>query len=188
MLIQEYISEHNDAVNTVLRLEKTLDYVAHLMQETLISGGTIFFCGNGGSAADAQHLAAELVGTFSNKKRKPLKAIALTTDSSCLTSVANDFDFNQIFVRQIEALCDSNDMIFLISTSGNSLNLLNAAQASKRIGASTVGMLGNGGGHLGDMVDIQVVVESDRTSIIQECHIMIGHFLCYKLEAFYNEK
>lgn len=185
MKLNEYLVEHIKAVEQVSKLEESLQAVANMMHKTLESGGTIYFCGNGGSAADAQHLAAELVGTFYNKERKALKAIALTTDSSCLTSIANDFDYDEVFVRQIEAHCGKQDLVFMISTSGNSLNLIKAAQVCSRSETTMIGLLGNGGGTLGELVDFEVIVDSDRTSIIQECHILIGHYLCYKLEENY---
>jgi D-sedoheptulose 7-phosphate isomerase len=147
----------------------------------LRGGGTLFFCGNGGSAADAQHLATEYVVRYSTSRRA-LAAIALTTDSSILTAAGNDFGFEQVFSRQVEALCGPGDLLVLHSVSGRSANLLNAARAAKAKGAATVGFLGRGGGELAALVDHALVVPSDLTSEIQVMHLALEHLIVELVE------
>ena len=147
----------------------------------LRAGGTLFFCGNGGSAADAQHLATEYVVRYSNSRRA-LAAIALTTDSSILTAAGNDFGFEQVFSRQIEALCRPQDLLVLHSASGRSGNLLQAARVARERGVGTVGFLGRGGGELAGLVDHAVVVPSDLTSEIQVMHLALEHLIVELVE------
>lgn len=148
--------------------------VAARFAEVLRGGGTLFFCGNGGSAADAQHLATEYVVRYS-ADRRALAAIALTTDTSLLTAAGNDLGFEQIFARQVEALCRPGDLLVLHSTSGRSPNLLAAARAARTRGASTVAFLGQGGGPLAAEVDDAVLVPSLETSVIQVLHLALQH-------------
>ncbi|MDZ7362702.1 MAG: D-sedoheptulose 7-phosphate isomerase [candidate division KSB1 bacterium] len=138
------------------------------------AGGKILFCGNGGSAADAQHLAAELVGHL-RRDRRALAAMALTTDTSILTAVGNDYAFKEIFARQVQALGLPGDVFIGISTSGNSENVLAAALAAQKQGITTIGLLGRDGGKIAPAVDHKVIVPSKDTQRIQECHILIGH-------------
>jgi len=145
------------------------------------AGGKILFCGNGGSAADSQHLAAELVGHL-RRERRPLAAIALTTDASILTAVGNDYAFKEIFARQVQALGLPGDVFVGISTSGNSENVLVAAQAAQKQGMITIGLLGNAGGKIAAVVDHKVIVPSKDTQRIQECHILIGHIWMEMIE------
>ena len=157
--------------------------VAEALAATIRSGGKAIFCGNGGSAADSQHLATELVVRLSgNNNRKALAAIALTTNSSILTACANDFGFDEIFARQIEALGAPGDILFAISTSGNSENVIRATKAAKRIGLVTVGFLGCGGGKLAGLVDYALVIPSDDTQRVQEGHIAMGHIIIASME------
>jgi D-sedoheptulose 7-phosphate isomerase len=149
--------------------------------DVLRGGGTLFFCGNGGSAADAQHLATEYVVRYSSTRR-PLAAIALTTDSSILTAAGNDFGFDQVFARQVEALCGSGDLLVLHSVSGRSANLLHAVRAAKGKGAGTVAFLGGGGGELAGLVDHALVVPSDITSEIQVMHLALEHLIVELVE------
>ncbi|WP_297446045.1 D-sedoheptulose 7-phosphate isomerase [Desulfurobacterium sp.] len=149
--------------------------------ERIRNGGKILLCGNGGSAADSQHIAAELVGRFL-LDRRALPAVALTTDTSILTAVGNDFGFDAIFERQVEALGNENDVLIGISTSGNSENVIRAVMKAKEKGILTVGVLGKDGGRLKDLVDYPVVVKSFSTPRIQEVHITIGHVLCDFIE------
>lgn len=153
--------------------------------ETLRRGGKLLFCGNGGSAADAQHLAAEYVVRFSGDRRA-LPAMALTTDTSVLTACANDVGFEQVFARQVEALGRPGDLLVLHSTSGESQNLVQAARAATEAGMRTVGVLASGGGHVGEFVDIPVVVPTARRSRAQEIHLAIGHIVCRHVEASMN--
>ena len=152
------------------------------MAERLRRGCRILVCGNGGSAADAQHLAAELSGRYL-KERRALAGIALTTDTSALTAIGNDYGFDQIFSRQVEAIGRPGDLLIGISTSGNSPNVLLAVEAAKRLGLHTLGLLGRDGGKLKDQVDDALVVPSTVTARIQEVHQMVYHFWCEALDA-----
>ena len=145
------------------------------------AGGKVVLFGNGGSAADAQHIAGELIGQFAFK-RKPLPAIAFTTDTSILTAVANDYGYNKVFSRQVEALVDKGDVVVGISTSGDSPNVIEAIEEAKRKEAKTIGLTGGGGGKLAMVVDLALVVPSDSTPRIQEAHITIGHIVCELVE------
>jgi D-sedoheptulose 7-phosphate isomerase len=155
--------------------------VAERYADVLKRGGTLFFCGNGGSAADAQHLAAEYVVRYS-AARRPLAAVALTTDTSILTAAGNDFDFEQIFARQVEALCSPGDLLVLHSTSGQSPNLLAAARAAQHRGVTTVAFLGKGGGALAELVDEALIVPSNETSQVQLIHMALEHFIVESVE------
>jgi D-sedoheptulose 7-phosphate isomerase len=148
----------------------------------LRGGGTLYFCGNGGSAADAQHVATEYVVRYA-ADRRPLAAVALTTDSSLLTAAGNDLGFEQIFSRQVEALCRPGDLLVLHSTSGRSANLLAAARAARARSVATVAFLGRGGGSLAAEVDEAVVVPSDQTSLIQVLHLALEHLIVELVEA-----
>lgn len=145
------------------------------------AGGKILFCGNGGSAADAQHFAAELVGHL-RRERRALAAIALTTDTSILTAVGNDYAFKEIFARQVQALGLPGDVFIGISTSGNSENVLVAAQTAQKQGMTTIGLLGNDGGKIAAAVDHKIIVPSKDTQRIQECHVLIGHIWMEMIE------
>ena len=149
---------------------------------SLRSGGRILFFGNGGSAADAQHLATELVVRF-RKNRPALSALALTTDTSALTAIGNDFGFEDIFSRQIEGLGRRGDVAIGISTSGNSPNVLKALTTARAMGLITVGFGGGTGGKLPEVADIALIVPSKTTARIQECHILLGHMLCGAIKA-----
>ena len=158
-----------------------IEAVSRRMAEVLRGGGKLLFFGNGGSAADAQHLAAEFVNRFL-LDRGPLAALALTTDTSALTSIGNDLGFDQIFARQVEALGRPGDLVVAISTSGNSLNVLRGVEAARRLGCATVGLTGGSGGLLAQAVEEAFVVPSAETPRIQEAHITLGHVLCALVE------
>lgn len=165
--------------------EQFSDEVAELANRTratLAGGGKILFCGNGGSAADAQHLAAEYVVRF-RRDRQPLAAIALTTDTSLLTAGANDYGFEHVFSRQVRALARPGDLLVLHSTSGNSPNLAEAARTAREMGVGTVALLARDGGALKDLVDWALVVPTDSTARAQEIHLAIGHAVCEALDA-----
>jgi len=151
------------------------------MGRAIRAGGKIFFCGNGGSAADAQHLAAELVGRL-RRERRPLAAMALTTDTSILTAIGNDYGFKEVFARQVQGLGLPGDVLVGLSTSGNSENVLAAAQAAQKQGLITIGLLGKDGGKIAAAVDHKIVVPAKDTQRIQECHILIGHILMEIIE------
>jgi len=152
--------------------------VADRLAESLQRGGKAIFCGNGGSAADSQHLATELVVRLSSESKRPaLPAIALTTDTSILTACANDFGFDKIFSRQLEALGRKGDILFAISTSGNSANVIIAVEQARKMGIATIGFLGCGGGKLAGLVDYPLIIPSNDPQRVQECHITIGHII-----------
>jgi len=184
-LIQNMALEHFNVMELIsndLNLCKLISNSADLLANSISRGGGIFWCGNGGSAADSQHLAAELVGRF-KKNRKPLKSIALSTDTSVITCIANDFSYDDIFERQLEALGGTNDVLVGISTSGNSNNVNNALSKAKELNIKSVALLGKSGGKAIDLADISIVVPSESTDRIQEAHIFIGHVFCEIIEA-----
>lgn len=180
-LTQEIKSQINDSINTKKTLiESALDSIANAtgkISDTLKQGNKLLLCGNGGSAADAQHIAAEFIGRF-KKERKALPAIALTTDTSILTCLSNDYGYETVFSRQVEALGKKGDILLGISTSGNSKNLLNAVVTAKKIGMFTIGLTGGNGGNLKQIVDLDITVPSHETPRIQESQILIGHIIC----------
>lgn len=151
------------------------------MRSTLAGGGTLFFAGNGGSAADAQHLATEYVVRFHAGQRRGHRAIALTTDTSILTAASNDLGFDQVFARQLESLARPGDLLVLHSTSGDSANLVAAAERARALGVVTVALLGKGGGRLRPLVDHAFVVPSDDTARVQEMHLAIQHAIASQL-------
>ena len=155
--------------------------VANLIITTYKTGGKVVLFGNGGSAADAQHIACELVGQLA-LKRRALPAIALTTNTSILTAVANDYGYDMVFSRQVEALVNEKDVVIGISTSGNSSSVTEAMKAAKNKGAKTIGLTGGSGGKLADVADLVLIVPSHNTPRIQEAHIMIGHIVCELVE------
>ncbi|MBT3515808.1 MAG: D-sedoheptulose 7-phosphate isomerase [Nitrospina sp.] len=154
---------------------------ANTVRGSLSSGGKLLLMGNGGSAADCQHIAAELVGRF-KKERKAIPALALTVDSSTLTALGNDYGFDTIFSRQVEAFATPKDSIIGISTSGNSKNVISALRLAQKIGAKTIGFMGNDGGEMKNFVDVGIIVPSNDTARIQEVHITIGHIICEIVE------
>jgi len=160
---------------------ETIAAIADSYITALRAGGTLFFAGNGGSAADAQHIAAEYVVRYGHNRR-PLPAVALTTDTSLLTACANDLGYDEIFARQVEALARSGDVLVLHSTSGESPNTLRAAQAAKVKGVKVVALLGKGGGALSSLADCALIVPSDETSHIQELHLAVEHIVCAMVE------
>jgi D-sedoheptulose 7-phosphate isomerase len=180
------LKEIQDSVETKQKLAKDcvrdiLD-IADAIATALREGGKIVFFGNGGSAADAQHLAAEFVGKFA-ADRPPLRGIAFTTNTSVLTAVGNDFGFQEIFARQVAAQVDAGDIVIGISTSGRSKNVIKGVQEARKRGAKTVAFTGGSGGELAGLCDYRVMVPSTNTQRIQECHIMIGHILCQLVET-----
>jgi D-sedoheptulose 7-phosphate isomerase len=155
---------------------------AALVAQTLAAGRTVFFAGNGGSAAHAQHIATEYVVRYRPVRRKAAPALALSTDSSLVTAAANDFGFEQIFARQVEAHARAGDLLVLVTTSGKSPNLLAAARAAKAAGVKVVGLLGAGGGPLQPLCDLAVVVPADDPALIQEIQLAIDHWVCSQVE------
>jgi D-sedoheptulose 7-phosphate isomerase len=174
-----------NSIETKQRLaEECLDDIiqmARMITIALKKGRKVVFFGNGGSAADAQHISAELVGKF-KRARSALRASALTTNTSVLTAVGNDISFDEIFSRQVQATLEPEDVAVGISTSGRSANVIKGVEEARRIGAKTIALTGSGGGLLGSLCDHRVIVPSDDTQRIQECHIMIGHIVCELIE------
>ncbi len=185
--IAQHFRQHQAAIAALSTQESTIQSHGERLIAALRAGGKILICGNGGSAADAQHIAAELVGRFGHARRG-LPALALTTDSSALTSIGNDFGFDAVFSRQVEALARPGDVLIGISTSGNSRNVIAAVNSARAMGVSTLGLLGGQGGALKDMLDHMILAPSSDTPRIQECHILIAHIWCAMIdEAFKNE-
>ena len=180
-LINKHIKEHNDVLDSILQLDESIEKVANIFLSCLERGGTIFWCGNGGSASDSQHLAGELVGRFVDE-RKPLKSIALTADSAVMTCIVNDYGYEYIFSRQIVALSSEGDVLVGITTSGNSKNVLKAFEVAKNKGVKTIGLLGKGGGMAKNLVEESIIISSNSTARVQEMHILIGHILCDLIE------
>jgi D-sedoheptulose 7-phosphate isomerase len=167
-----------------LYVADTIATIAELTANAMLAGRKLMVAGNGGSAADAQHLVAEFVVRLSHN-RPALRAVALTTDSSIMTAAGNDFSFDCIFARQVEALGQTGDIFLGISTSGNSKNILQAVQQAKQMGITTVGFTGNGGGQMLSLCDYNVVIPSNITMNVQECHLALEHIYCMAVERFY---
>jgi D-sedoheptulose 7-phosphate isomerase len=176
-VFRQAIEEHLQVVHQLSQQQDTLELIAIQMIETVLSGGKVLWCGNGGSAADCQHLSAEFVGRF-RLDRRGLASVALTTDTSVLTAIGNDYGFNEIFRRQIQALCAPGDVVVGISTSGNSRNVCSALNEAKNIGAFTACFTGIDGGEIATIGDAILRVASRDTARIQEAHILAGHVLC----------
>lgn len=168
--------------------EKTENLVelAKVMSVSLAKGGKILLCGNGGSAADCQHLAAEFVNRF-KLERPPLPALALTTDTSAITAIGNDYAFDQIFVKQVQALGNTGDVLIGISTSGTSPNVVAAIKEAKRKNIICIGMTGECGGEMVDLCDHMIMIPSPDTAVVQEVHIAAGHILCHLVDHFLFE-
>lgn len=176
-LFDQNLAEHQALFTVLHTLRDSIDSVGAVLADTLRAGGKIMLCGNGGSAADSQHIAAELTGRFI-KDRRPLAGLALSTDSSALTCIGNDYGFDDIFARQVLGLGRAGDCLIGISTSGNSTNVLRAVTAASELGITTIGLLGRDGGKLASLCQHAVTVPSQVTARIQEAHIFIGHTWC----------
>lgn len=178
-IIQARFEEHLEVANAVMQSDilAQVERVATVVKAALANGKKVLFCGNGGSAADSQHLAAEFVGRF-QKERRGLPAIALTVDTSILTAVGNDYGFDKVFTRQVEALGNEGDVLVGISTSGNSPNVLAAIELAKAKGIYCVGMTAAGGGKMAKACDECIAIPAKVTARAQEMHILIGHILC----------
>jgi D-sedoheptulose 7-phosphate isomerase len=180
--LQNAIAEHQEMFARLGILIPQISQVAQELKACLKRGGKILLMGNGGSAADSQHIAAEIVGRF-KKERRGLAAIALTTDTSIITSIGNDYGYDCIFTRQVEALCRPEDVVIGITTSGNSENVVAAIKEANRLGATTIGLTGGSGGKLTALCMINLIMPSTDTPRIQEAHIFVGHSLCDLLES-----
>ena len=180
-LIEESILSRIDTIHNSTSLSNEIEESIHKIIECLKNQKKIILFGNGGSAADAQHIAAEFIGRF-KKERNSLPAISLTTDTSIITSISNDYSFDNIFSRQCESLVNSGDVVIAISTSGNSKNIELGINASKQNGALVIGLLGNNGGMIRELVDIPIIINSTDTAKIQEMHRIIYHIICDLVE------
>ena len=175
------LREHLDLFERLSALSASVEAAARFVCESFRGDRKLMLCGNGGSAADSQHIAAELVGRFI-ADRKPLAAVALSTDTSTITSVGNDYGFEEVFSRQVSGIGRAGDCLLAISTSGASRNVIRAAQAARAAGIRVIGLLGRDGGELAGLCDVAIVVPSSTTARIQEAHIFIGHTLCAMIE------
>lgn len=185
LIKKEIESNIQTAQKSLEILAPVIDNVAKCMIKALKDGKKILICGNGGSAADSQHFAAELTGRY-KRERKGLKAIALTTDTSAITAIANDYSYDVVFSRQAEALLDSGDILIGISTSGNSKNIINALECANKLGCITISLSGKDGGKMKSVCDYSIVVPSNDTPRIQEIHILCIHILCEIVEKSFT--
>ena len=180
--IADYIAQAASAVFTLENQIPTIQKIANACVATLAAGRTLLTCGNGGSAAEAMHLAEELTGKY-DKPRKALPAYCLCSDASAMTSIANDWDFTYVFSRQIEAFAKKGDLLIMFTTSGNSMNCIRAAKAMKLAGGKVIGILGKGGGKCKPLCDIALVVDSNKTNHIQEAHQVVMHLILEAIDA-----
>ena len=180
-MIKSELEGHLAAIKATFALEADIKKACETAVATLKAGGKILLCGNGGSAADAQHIAAELTGRYKTE-RDALAGIALTTDTSALTAIGNDYGYEFVFSRQLEALGREGDLLIAISTSGNSGNVVKALELARKIGINTIGLSGRTGGSMNELCELNLVVPSNDTPRIQEMHIMIGHIICQAID------
>jgi len=185
-MIENELQDHKRTIEKSIEMMiPQIEEASKILVKTLKKGNKVLLCGNGGSAADAQHIAAELTGRY-KIERKGLPAIALTTDTSALTAISNDYGYNRVFDRQVEALVREGDLLIGISTSGNSLNIISALLLGKEMGAMTLGFSGKEGGKMNNVCDLNLVIPSDDTPRIQEMHILIGHILCQAVDDAFS--
>jgi D-sedoheptulose 7-phosphate isomerase len=187
LVFQRAITEHIEVIQTIASQQEILERIAEEMTRAVFAGKKVLWCGNGGSAADSQHMAAELMGRF-RRERRGLASIALTTDTSILTAIGNDYGYERVFARQVEALCSKGDVVVGISTSGNSKNVCAALETAQQLGAFTVALTGAGGGAMASIADIALRIASKDTARIQEGHILCGHMLCDWVELAVCER
>jgi D-sedoheptulose 7-phosphate isomerase len=186
-LIENSLTSHIEVIQKLIKKEQPgIERCGEFIIDTLERGNKILICGNGGSAADAQHIAAEFVGRYETE-RKALPAIALTTDTSALTALTNDYNFERVFSRQIEALGKASDLLIAISTSGNSANVLSAVMSARNIGCNTLAMTGSKGKKLASLCDISLMIPSERTARIQEGHITVAHIWCEMIDSKFKD-
>ncbi|WP_316804512.1 D-sedoheptulose 7-phosphate isomerase [Pedobacter nototheniae] len=184
MILNE-LNHHKQTIDKVIaETIPQIEQACQILIETINSGSKVLLAGNGGSAADAQHIAAEFTGRFV-KERIALPAIALTVDTSALTAISNDYGYERVFARQVEAFAKPNDVFIALSTSGNSRNILAALETARKLGCKTIGLSGKGGGAMNDLCDVNIVIPETNTARIQEMHILIGHILCTAVDNLY---
>ena len=181
MIVKEFETHAVTFEKVRNELQPVIAKACQMVVDTINAGGKILLCGNGGSAADAQHLAAELTGRY-KKERNPLPGIALTTDTSALTAIANDYAYEDVFSRQVLALAHANDLVIGISTTGNSANVIKAFDAGRAKRCKTLGFSGKGGGKFEGICDLNIVIPSNDTARIQEMHILVGHMICQAID------
>ncbi len=181
MIQAEFEAHRRTIEKTIETLIPSVEEASRILVETLRSGHKVLLCGNGGSAADAQHIAAELTGRYKSERRG-LPGIALTTDTSALTAISNDYGYDRVFDRQVEALANKGDLLIGISTSGNSTNIISAFNVAKELGCHCLGLSGRDGGAMNEVCDLNIVIPSNDTPRIQEMHILIGHTLCQAVD------
>ena len=186
-IIKHEFSEHiKVTVETIKSIGKPIEIAAKICIDSLKNGNKILIFGNGGSAADAQHIAAELVGRYKTE-RKGIPAIALTTDSSAITSIANDYGYLYVFDRQVEALANKGDVVIGISTGGSSTNVISALKLANDLGCKTIGFSGKDGGEFNTLCDVNLIAIAEDTPRIQEMHILIGHTICHLIELEFSK-
>ncbi|RYZ98137.1 MAG: SIS domain-containing protein [Sphingobacteriaceae bacterium] len=184
-MVKDELAAHQQTIQKVIdTLTADIEAACEMVTAVVKAGNTVFLAGNGGSAADAQHIAAEFTGRFV-KERMPLRGIALTTDTSALTAIANDYGYDQVFSRQLEGLARPGDLFIGLSTSGNSQGILNALESAQKIGCKTLGLSGRDGGKMNGLCDLNVVIPAEVTARIQEMHILIGHILCKAVDDLF---
>ena len=181
IILDEFSKHIEVSSKTIEAISGLIEITANICINSLKNGNKILLIGNGGSAADAQHIAAEIIGRY-KEERKGLPAIALTTDSSVITSISNDFGYLSVFTRQVEALANKDDVLISISTGGSSPNIISALKLAKELDCRTIGFSGKDGGAFNDLCDVNLVVASDDTPRIQEMHILIGHTICQLID------
>ncbi len=184
--IKTIIDQHCETVQSLHSIQDNIYKLANQVINTIERGNKVLVMGNGGSAADSQHFAAEIVGKF-HDERKGYPCIALTTDTSVLTSLSNDYSYEQVFAHQVEALANEKDLVMGISTSGDSTNVIQAIEIANKKRCFTVGLLGDDGGELNSMADLSIVPPSSNTARIQECHILVLHIVCHFFDEHFNE-
>ena len=192
--IKDYFRQSSSVISSLSSELDSIEKIANAIYESNAKGGKVLIAGNGGSCADSEHFAGELLCTFKARNRNPIGAVHLANNSSAITAWTNDFEFNTYFTRQVEALGNDGDILFLITTGGGdksngaSMNLVYAAEKAKKLGLKIITLAGKGGGILKDFSDISITVKSNETSNIQEGHIVIIHAICYCLDALYFKK
>lgn len=184
-MVLEELNHHKNTIGQVIaKLVPEIESGCKLLTDTVLAGGKVLIAGNGGSAADAQHIAAELTGRYV-KDRKALPAIALTVDTSALTAISNDYGFERVFARQVEAFARPGDLFIAISTSGNSPNIIQALHTARELGCKIIGLSGRDGGQMNNLCDLNIIIPDDVTARIQEMHILIGHIFCKAVDNLY---
>ncbi|MET4142708.1 D-sedoheptulose 7-phosphate isomerase [Pedobacter sp. UYP1] len=184
-MVLEELNHHKNTIDQVIaKLVPAIENGSKLLTDTVMAGGKVLIAGNGGSAADAQHIAAELTGRYV-KDRKALPAIALTVDTSALTAISNDYGFERVFARQVEAFARPGDLFIAISTSGNSPNIIQALHTARELGCKIIGLSGRDGGQMNNLCDLNIIIPDNVTARIQEMHILIGHIFCKAVDNLY---